>query len=725
MITGLSNSSKSGEGDEAIEVDHAPLIHRARNVVKCRTSHPTMRVRVCAVAKPEEDDDFPSDVVEAFFRATLVKLSSDSPERQIAGKLILTQREGTPATKSQDQNGAIVNADGKLIASQAAPETHSYILLKQYGEIGKTTPFKYENGALCATFPEMGVTLNSMVDRRQLATRYAIQVEAAINIGNKLIVKHVREFIIFDCDNVVFFLQPEMAYLQAESSSKPEPPVPWRIIQQVLRNFVKAQYPPARSLDMDELLHLQCMLFLPRVLKCRNDEAELELLEMQFFKNIRPDNEFSGAAKILNRLRRELVVDELMVDKREFLQDKCISLTDQTTELKHSLWQWIYRATEMIMDVGHKLCPSSAIFEKKCKLGNKAKKPSTTADDSQTMLSLFNSRIITFCGIKSVLKVFKTLHANDVKNEYRTKAIMIRFCDENAAHLSLAFNNPDEFVPPGGRPLMGSLSSDQIKDFKQGLPEVLMDETFPKQYDRIVRFEFDRSDSFEKHVACMPKKKSIFQTYNTLRLQNDCTRVNDSQCVRINALTGERLEPITQNAEFSSIPNPFLPQMAHLQHGQIAQGLSFPPAFPPSTFIVPAWQLAALQHPIFLNLFNNTPTNSEGTDAETEVITTQQAAAQVADESAKRSSDEQDFRMNASSLVDMPIRPQIVVSNCRGDTAPVTVITEPAAAAASVSTITLNNNTADDQTPSGVKREGSTEQPLDLSPKRQKVSSDA
>lgn len=52
---------------------------------------------------------------------------------------------------------------------------------------------------------------------------------------------------------------------------------------------------------------------------------------------------------------------------------------------------------------------------------------------------------------------------------------------------------------------MGSLSSEQIKDFKQGLPEVLMDEPFPKQHERIVRFEFDRSDSSEKHVACIPK----------------------------------------------------------------------------------------------------------------------------------------------------------------------------------------------------------------------------
>lgn len=36
-----------------------------------------------------------------------------------------------------------------------------------------------------------------MVDRRQLSTRYAIQIEVAINIENKLIVKHVIIIILF------------------------------------------------------------------------------------------------------------------------------------------------------------------------------------------------------------------------------------------------------------------------------------------------------------------------------------------------------------------------------------------------------------------------------------------------------------------------------------------------------------------------------------------------
>lgn len=52
---------------------------------------------------------------------------------------------------------------------------------------------------------------------------------------------------------------------------------------------------------------------------------------------------------------------------------------------------------------------------------------------------------------------------------------------------------------------MGSLSADQIKDFKQGLPEFLFDESFPKQYDKIIRTEIDRtvSDSLELNVTAV------------------------------------------------------------------------------------------------------------------------------------------------------------------------------------------------------------------------------
>ncbi|GMT18253.1 hypothetical protein PFISCL1PPCAC_9550, partial [Pristionchus fissidentatus] len=187
---------KSGH-DEATEVDQAPLIHRARNVVKCRTSHPTMRIKIYALASSDRGSsaNVGPQVIETFFRCALTKAQSgvvgehcDSRNVTIAGRMILTQREGTAATKTTaDRTGAIVSPDGKLVASQAAPDTHTFHLLSRFGEKNtRSTSFKYENGVMCATFPEMGVTLNSMVDRRQLATRYAILVEVGVNIGDQI-----------------------------------------------------------------------------------------------------------------------------------------------------------------------------------------------------------------------------------------------------------------------------------------------------------------------------------------------------------------------------------------------------------------------------------------------------------------------------------------------------------------------------------------------------------
>lgn len=36
---------------------------------------------------------------------------------------------------------------------------------------------------------------------------------------------------------------------------------------------------------------------------------------------------------------------------------------------------------------------------------------------------------------------------------------------------------------------MGSLSSEKIRDLKQGLSEAIMDEQFPKQYDKLLLLE--------------------------------------------------------------------------------------------------------------------------------------------------------------------------------------------------------------------------------------------
>ncbi|EFO15543.2 hypothetical protein LOAG_12966 [Loa loa] len=365
-----------------VELDFAPLIHRARNVVKCRTSHPTMRVRVCAIAEPNSKKSY-LHVVEAFFRATLVKLSGDPGERQTAGRLILTQREGiSGTTKYHDQHDVVVNINGKLLINQASSECITNNLSIQYGENVKRTDFRYEHGTLCAIFPELGVTLNSMIDRRQLSTRYAIQVDVALNIENKLIVKHVvlsHEFLIAITndqtesllnfiywprllDREQFCNQPSDHEDVTSNSNKQK--MTWGILKKALKYFVKAQMSSARALDIDELLHVQCMLFYPRIRKA--NEQECEQLEKYFFGNIKNTNEENCLIKLKHRLLTEMVVDSVLVSKNEFMVNKCISLADNNTELQHNLWQWLYRATEIIIDVGHKFCPTISNIDKKC-----------------------------------------------------------------------------------------------------------------------------------------------------------------------------------------------------------------------------------------------------------------------------------------------------------------------------------------------------------------------
>lgn len=52
-----------------------------------------------------------------------------------------------------------MTSDGRLIASQAAPDVHSHMLHESFGEASKTTPLRYELDTLCATFPEMVLLL--------------------------------------------------------------------------------------------------------------------------------------------------------------------------------------------------------------------------------------------------------------------------------------------------------------------------------------------------------------------------------------------------------------------------------------------------------------------------------------------------------------------------------------------------------------------------------------
>ncbi|VDM61519.1 unnamed protein product [Angiostrongylus costaricensis] len=410
--------------------------------------------------------------------------------------MILTQREGTAATKNSDQSGATVS-EGKLIASQ-------------------------------------GVALNSMMDRRQLATRYAVQVEVTLNIDNKLIVNHVRharlislrglelavlshpfliaitndqtEPLLYSIfwsrmlcnDNSVGLLNVHdtltlLSKIRADSESSK---VPWALLRQAIRYYVKSHVANARGLHHHEICHLQCMTLLPRVLRCKSDE-ELKSLERELYGNISGSSLNDWRSTLRNRLLTEEVLPTTLVGKREFMVAKCISSLDMCTELHHTVWSWLFRATELLQDVGHKLCPSPITGEKKF---NKTKKQMAVCEQHQTMLNLFNNGLITFANPLFIRQVFRDSAAN-----VEDGAMLIRLCDENSGFLSFAFG-----FEKGSTDVlrMGSLSAEQVKDFKQGLPEVLLDEQFPSKFAFLVKIEAD--DAKTNNVAISLTRYSYF-----------------------------------------------------------------------------------------------------------------------------------------------------------------------------------------------------------------------
>lgn len=560
--------------NEPVEIDMAPLIHRARSVVKCRTSHPTMRIKVCAITQDLEGVALPQPrTVEAFFRASLVKLPHDGSEpRQAAGRMILTQREGTPATKSVDQNGATVS-DGKLLASQASPESVTHVLLERMGERhARTTPFKYDNHVLCATFPEMGVALNSMVDRRQLATRYAIQVEVAINIDNKLIVNHIvlsHPFLIAITNDQTepllysIFWKRMLATGQNDNSElyTDSSTLPWSVLRQAIRSYVKSQITQARTLEYYEVCHLQCMVLLPRVIRCKGTE-DLETLEHELYGQARSRSTEINHIVLRDRLLTEQVLPTTPIERREFMTDKCYSCLDMATELQHTVWSWLFRATEMIQDVGHKLCPSPNLGEKKV---TKTKKQMAASEEYQTMLSLFNKGIITFASPLCARQVFQ-----DAKVALERGAMLLRMCDENSGFFSFVFG----FEDSSSHVLrMGSVSAEQVKDFKQGLPEVLIDEQFPSRFAYLVKIVATNSDSYGIDVS-LAGKRAVFHSYETMRVDTSIC-IHDSESVRVNPLTGGRIErtspavsdhcsqPLTTFANLPSVSNALLSLIHH------------------------------------------------------------------------------------------------------------------------------------------------------------------
>ncbi|GMR41218.1 hypothetical protein PMAYCL1PPCAC_11413, partial [Pristionchus mayeri] len=395
-VCGVHNKGQ----DEEEEVDQAPLIHRANWVVKSRTSNPTMRIKVYALSAAAEQhrgNDGPQ-LVEALFRCSLVKAQSgvvgencDSRNATIAGRMILKQRLDKAAFNSNQLTGALVNGDGKLVALQSVPKCSESELCARSGEMIRSTSFKYENGVLCAKFPDVGVSLNSMVNRR-LATRYAIFNEVFIKIGDlktiwnyeepnaNLIVDHAFQslpFLIAIANDQTKSLLNSIIWSRIMDrehydGSEPQLQVTYGVLKEASRQFVKSQISQARSLTNRELLHFQAMLLLPKVSKCSN-EFEVNNLENYFYLDpneffidprasetaITGHDRMLGLKRLLKeRLLNEFVKDHVMIEKDDFMKERCVSILDGWTKSHHTPWQWLVKAAEHIIDVGHKMSPS-------------------------------------------------------------------------------------------------------------------------------------------------------------------------------------------------------------------------------------------------------------------------------------------------------------------------------------------------------------------------------
>lgn len=110
----------------------------------------------------------------------------------------------------------------------------------------------------------------------------------------------------------------------------------WGDLKYVLKHFVQSQLIEARTLDNDELLHLQCMLFLPLAVNHSNFE-QLEIDLFGSFSNKQIDK--LGIKRIKYRLLREFVRDETQIDEAQFIKVKYEYALDNVapTELTNRL----------------------------------------------------------------------------------------------------------------------------------------------------------------------------------------------------------------------------------------------------------------------------------------------------------------------------------------------------------------------------------------------------
>uniref|UniRef100_A0AAF5CZD8 Uncharacterized protein n=2 Tax=Strongyloides stercoralis TaxID=6248 RepID=A0AAF5CZD8_STRER len=548
------------EGDKKIEIDCAPLIHKARTVKKCRTQHPTLRVKICGAIKGDTNTFTTIEHLKVKLSLRKFKLDERDDSTGPAGHLMLTLREGTSTFRSQQSPLKISENNGVLECEMKNPNvcdpSNNFEQIIQKFNLNTTNKlennFVYDKDILTITFPEIGMKIFSMTDRRALTTRYVLEVDVEMKFVDGHTIKHkvsTKNFLIAITNdqteallNSIFWSRlgsPESCTTSrlTENEDIDPPHIKYGVLKIALQNFMKAQVNNARELDKHELLHIQCMLFLPRFINKSNEEMIVKLKEL-YIKNCPNNKDMNNFDLDINNfniesirkiLLTEFVLDSVSVDKKEFMTNQLISLTDCSTTLSHPLWNWFYRTYEMIADIGHKLCTSPQVVEKKISKNRRISfnsQSSTSIEDPITMVSLFNQRLITFTSRQHAYDLLKNRSTDPGRG-----SMMLRFCEDNQGFISFIFDHKD------GKPRIGSISSEKIKDNKKGLLGVLMEDSYPKSFEYMLRIEVDN------HLSAIKETKSnIFSQYQSNMNDSNRRVINDQLFTSVNPSNGEEVE---------------------------------------------------------------------------------------------------------------------------------------------------------------------------------------
>uniref|UniRef100_A0A914XJN2 Uncharacterized protein n=1 Tax=Plectus sambesii TaxID=2011161 RepID=A0A914XJN2_9BILA len=467
---------------KSLTVDRAPILHMSMKTVTARVRrwHPTVQLSILALNKQTAIG------LHTQFTARLVTQNSTQVQLNepwcSVGRLICTERDGEIAMPK----GIICNGNALVIA----------------GGINEHGALWFDNtGTLCAKFSDLGIDTGEKRKKKNLQ-RYCVDIVSEIRLANGFPLKHStlsHPFVTLpnatEKMGVLGDIVREILSAEPGNTDTPvkERKVTWHKLKLMMQHYVQSQLNEARTLDKEELFHLQTMLFLPLALSS-NDLLEFELL---LFGSNDDDVDKQGIKKIKYRLLREPVRDDFPVHLDSFFTHKCIQLKDCKTKLDHSVWEWLFEAVEVLVDRNNSALLCEDVSQQKTKKDKK----------SSMMIKLFNDRIITMSSRERVWRVYKMLAKYDATHQphQQTLAMLIRFCESEAASLSFAYSNIEGSEL---KPSFGSMKAEKIKQMNNGLIGMVKKAPWPSKFNRLVRFKYYKGEG--KSGAHFITKQQIF-----------------------------------------------------------------------------------------------------------------------------------------------------------------------------------------------------------------------